>query len=205
LVSSSPFSITNTTLNIYLLYTNKQREPALSLGVAFQLTNILRDVGEDADRGRIYLPQEDLDKFGITEEDIFKKNFTLQYQQIMKYQIARARRNFVRAKRGVAMLRDKSRWPVQSSLDCYSQILDKIEDSFTAVERGNVKFEYCRRKAVWYIMVNLVNAGFTKVSEIYKIRQAYVGRLSVLVIISKLQKEKENGGHPNLFLLLIID
>ena len=49
------------------------REPALSLGVAFQLTNILRDVGEDAvKRGRIYLPREDMERFGVTEEQIFE-------------------------------------------------------------------------------------------------------------------------------------
>lgn len=105
------------------------KEPALSLGVAFQLTNILRDVGEDADRGRIYLPQEDLEKFGVTEDQIFSKQFNDNYLQMMKFQIARARRYYARAKRGVPMLKPESRWPVQASLDCYSQILDKIEEN----------------------------------------------------------------------------
>ena len=53
---------------------HNNREPALSLGVAFQLTNILRDVGEDAvQRGRVYLPQEDLRRFGVTEDQIFEQ------------------------------------------------------------------------------------------------------------------------------------
>jgi phytoene synthase len=103
------------------------KEPALSLGVAFQLTNILRDVGEDADRGRIYLPREDLERFGVTEEQIFEKRMSPAYVQLMKFEIERARRYYQRARRGVRMLAPESRLPVQASLDCYSQILDKIE------------------------------------------------------------------------------
>ena len=66
------------------------KEPALSLGVAFQLTNILRDVGEDAvDRGRIYLPREDMAEFGVTEEQIFAQKLDENYITFMKAQIAR--------------------------------------------------------------------------------------------------------------------
>jgi len=103
------------------------KEPALSLGVAFQLTNILRDVGEDAGRGRIYLPKEDMERFNVTEEQIFNKRMDENYAHLMKYEIARARRYYERAGRGVAMLSADSRLPVQSSLDCYGKILDKIE------------------------------------------------------------------------------
>jgi phytoene synthase len=104
------------------------REPALSLGVAFQLTNILRDVGEDAsERGRVYLPQEDLRRFGVTEEQIFAQKVDENYINMMKFQIARARMYYERARRGVFMLAPESRLPVQSSLDAYGRILDKIE------------------------------------------------------------------------------
>lgn len=107
---------------------NSNREPALSLGVAFQLTNILRDVGEDAvKRGRIYLPREDMEKFGVTEEQIFARRMDENYVNMMKYQIERARMYYDRALRGVPMLSSYSRLPVQSSLDCYGKILDKIE------------------------------------------------------------------------------
>jgi 15-cis-phytoene synthase len=104
------------------------REPALSLGVAFQLTNILRDVGEDAvKRGRVYLPQEDLRRFGVTEEQIFAQRIDKNYIAMMKFQIDRARMYYERARRGVYMLAPESRLPVQSSLDAYGRILEKIE------------------------------------------------------------------------------
>ncbi|GMI33031.1 hypothetical protein TrRE_jg9936, partial [Triparma retinervis] len=105
------------------------KEPALSLGVAFQLTNILRDVGEDAGRGRIYLPKEDMERFGVTEDQIMEKRMTKGYRDMMKFQISRARRYYKRARRGVRMLAPESRVPVQASLDCYSMILDKIEEN----------------------------------------------------------------------------
>lgn len=107
-----------------------RREPALSLGVAFQLTNILRDVGEDAvQRGRVYLPQEDLRRFGVTEEQIKQQRVDDNYREMMKFQIARARMYYERARRGVFMLAPESRLPVQSSLDAYGRILDKVEEN----------------------------------------------------------------------------
>jgi len=106
------------------------REPALSLGVAFQLTNILRDVGEDAvQRGRVYLPQEDLRRFGVTEDQIFEQRVDENYVAMMKFEIDRARMYYERARRGVFMLAPESRLPVQSSLDAYGRILDKIEEN----------------------------------------------------------------------------
>lgn len=112
-------------------FTEKEaKEPALSLGVAFQITNILRDVGEDAvKRGRVYLPREDMEKFGVTEEQICAQRLDDNYIALMKYQIDRARMYYERAKRGVPMLSEVSRLPVQSSLDCYGKILDKIEEN----------------------------------------------------------------------------
>lgn len=106
------------------------KEPALSLGVAFQITNILRDVGEDAvERGRIYLPQQDMEMFGVTQEQIFAQKVDENYIAFMKYQIERARMYYERALRGVAMLSPESRLPVQISLDCYGKILEKIEEN----------------------------------------------------------------------------
>jgi len=104
------------------------KEPALSLGVAFQITNILRDVGEDAvKRGRVYLPRQDMERFGVTEEQIFEQRVDQNYVDMIKFQIERARKYYVKAQSGVPMLAPESRLPVQSSLDCYSQILEKIE------------------------------------------------------------------------------
>lgn len=106
------------------------KEPALSLGVAFQITNILRDVGEDArDRGRVYLPQRDMEKFGVTEQQLFDQKVDENYINLMKFEIARARMYYARALRGVPMLRPESRLPVQLSLDAYGKILEKIEEN----------------------------------------------------------------------------
>jgi phytoene synthase len=106
------------------------REPALSLGVAFQITNILRDIGEDATtRGRVYLPKEDMERFGVTKEQLFEQRVDDNFINMMKFQIARARMYYERARRGVFMLAEESRLPVQSALDAYGKILDKIEDN----------------------------------------------------------------------------
>ena len=100
---------------------------ALALGVANQLTNILRDVGEDARRGRIYLPQDELATAGISEADIFAGRVTVEWRSFMKGQIARARAYFKQAEQGAAELNQESRWPVWASLLLYRQILDEIE------------------------------------------------------------------------------
>ncbi|CAD6266751.1 unnamed protein product [Miscanthus lutarioriparius] len=108
---------------------------ALALGIANQLTNILRDVGEDARRGRIYLPLDELAQAGLTEEDIFRGKVTDKWRRFMKGQIQRARLFFDEAEKGVAHLDSASRWPVLASLWLYRQILDAIEandyDNFT--------------------------------------------------------------------------
>ncbi|CAA0813408.1 Phytoene synthase- chloroplastic [Striga hermonthica] len=108
---------------------------ALALGLANQLTNILRDVGEDARRGRIYLPQDELAQAGITEDDIFAGKVDDKWRYFMKKQIQRARKFFDDAESGVTQLSSASRWPVWASLLLYRQILDEIEandyDNFT--------------------------------------------------------------------------
>ena len=124
LISSSPLPLLHHTSLTH------DREPALSLGVAFQITNILRDVGEDAEqRGRVYLPQQDMAKFGVTEQQLMDKVVDENYINLMKFEIARARMYYARALRGVPMLRPESRLPVQLSCDAYGKILDKIEEN----------------------------------------------------------------------------
>ncbi|XP_074290095.1 phytoene synthase 2, chloroplastic isoform X2 [Silene latifolia] len=100
---------------------------ALALGIANQLTNILRDVGEDARKGRVYLPQDELAQAGLSDEDIFVGKVTDKWRNFMKKQIKRARTFFDEAERGVAELSPASRWPVWASLLLYRQILDEIE------------------------------------------------------------------------------
>lgn len=105
------------------------KKPATALGIALQLTNILRDVGEDLERGRIYLPQEELSRFGVTEEDLFKCEVTAEYEEFMKFQIQRARDYYEEAATGIEMLAPSARLAVRASLDLYSAILNKIEEN----------------------------------------------------------------------------
>ncbi|OIW02629.1 hypothetical protein TanjilG_24080 [Lupinus angustifolius] len=100
---------------------------ALALGIANQLTNILRDVGEDANRGRVYLPQDELALAGLSDDDIFAGKVTDKWRNFMKSQIKRARMFFDEAEKGVLELNEASRWPVWASLLLYRQILDEIE------------------------------------------------------------------------------
>lgn len=109
-------------------YTEEQAAaPAVALGIGLQLTNILRDVGEDLERGRIYLPQDEIKQFGLTEEDIFQCQVTPKYKEFMKFQIQRARDYYKLAEEGVPMLAPEARFAVQASLDLYSRILNVIE------------------------------------------------------------------------------
>ncbi|KAK2978916.1 hypothetical protein RJ640_019231 [Escallonia rubra] len=102
---------------------------ALYLGIGNQLTNILRDVGEDASRGRVYLPQDELTQFGLCDEDVFSRKVTDGWREFMKEQITRARFYFNQAEEGASQLDKASRWPVWSSLMLYREILDAIEDN----------------------------------------------------------------------------
>ncbi|KAI3823189.1 hypothetical protein L1987_04621 [Smallanthus sonchifolius] len=102
---------------------------ALSLGIGNQLTNILRDVGEDALRGRVYLPQDELSQFGLCDEDIYSRRITDNWREFMKGQITRARFYFNQAEEGASKLDKDSRWPVWSSLLLYRNILDAIEEN----------------------------------------------------------------------------
>lgn len=100
---------------------------AIALGIANQLTNILRDVGEDAHRGRIYLPEEDLARFNYTEKDLLNGVVDERWQKFMQFQIERARKFFMQAETGLRFLIPDARWPVWSALMLYQQILDEIE------------------------------------------------------------------------------
>ncbi|MBO3459847.1 phytoene synthase [Aetokthonos hydrillicola Thurmond2011] len=102
-------------------------EEAITLGIAHQLANILRDVGEDAQRGRIYIPLEDLARFNYTEQDLFAGVIDDRWRSLMQFEIQRAREFYSRAEKGITYLSTDARLPVWASLMHYSQILDVIE------------------------------------------------------------------------------
>ena len=99
---------------------------ARDLGDAFQLTNFLRDVGEDLDRGRVYLPQEDLRRFGA---DPSLRTVTPAWRELMRFEIGRCRRLYVSADIGIGMLPPRSAKCVRAARLLYSRILDVIEAS----------------------------------------------------------------------------
>ncbi|MEI6030115.1 MAG: phytoene synthase [Synechococcaceae cyanobacterium ELA739] len=102
-------------------------EAAVALGIANQLTNILRDVGEDRGRGRIYLPQDDLQRFGYSEAELLAGTLNDNWRALMAFQLERARAWFSRSEAGVRWLSADARWPVWTSLRLYRGILDVIE------------------------------------------------------------------------------
>ena len=102
-------------------------EAAIALGIANQLTNILRDVGEDRHRGRIYLPQSDIEKFNYSEEELLKGKINNQWKALMNFQLTRAREWFQKSEDGIKWLSSDARWPVWTSLRLYRGILDSIE------------------------------------------------------------------------------
>lgn len=103
------------------------QQEAIALGIANQLTNILRDVGEDAQRGRIYLPLEDLELFGYSEADLFNGVVDDRWRELMRFEIQRAKKYFTEAERGIRALHPDSRYPVWAALMLYQGILDVIE------------------------------------------------------------------------------
>ncbi len=100
---------------------------AIKLGVALQLTNILRDVGEDAHtHGRIYLPQEDLARFGVEESDIFESRLNGSVIRLLQFEIERTHHLYEEAWPGIAFLAEKARFSVAVAADVYRCILGKI-------------------------------------------------------------------------------
>lgn len=100
---------------------------AVDLGIAMQLTNICRDVGEDARLGRIYIPLEELERFGVAESDILEGRFSPSFVRLMQFQIERARVLYRSAEQGIAWLSADSRMTVRLSSRIYGQILGRIE------------------------------------------------------------------------------
>ena len=101
----------------------------VELGRAMQLTNILRDVGEDSRLGRIYLPAEDLRRFGYTEEQLMAGTINAAFVDLMRFQIARVRMLYEAAAPGIELLAPGSRYTVRLALSLYRRILAEIENN----------------------------------------------------------------------------
>jgi len=118
---------------------------ARDLGLAFQLTNFLRDVSEDLDRGRLYLPQEDLRRFNA---DPWARRVTPEWRDLMTFEIGRTREYYGSADLGVAMLPVSSARCVKTARRLYSEILDRIEAADGDVFTSRVRVPTTRKALV---------------------------------------------------------
>jgi phytoene synthase len=121
---------------------------ASDLGVAFQLANFIRDVGEDLDRGRVYLPQEDLDAFGVDRARLARGTVDLPVRRLLRFEVARARGLFRAAEPGIGMLHPSSRDCMRTAFVLYGGILTEIERNGYQVLTQRVRVGAPRRAAV---------------------------------------------------------
>jgi len=131
---------------IFGLEDDRGKERAIEMGVAMQLTNILRDVKEDFDKDRIYLPADELRRFGLSEEDLGAGRIDECWRRFMKFQIERARKYYRSGESGIPLLApDGSRLAVALMSTVYAGILDEIERADYDVFKGRVHVSFARK------------------------------------------------------------
>ena len=118
------------------------------MGVAFQLANFCRDVGEDLTRGRVYLPTEDLERFGLTRADLEQRKVDDRFRAMMAFQIARVRRLEEAARPGIEMLHPASRPCIEAARVLYCGIVDEVEQIDYQVFTQRARVPMRRRRAV---------------------------------------------------------
>lgn len=127
---------------------NDAFEAAKKLGIAFQLANFIRDVDEDLDRGRVYLPIKELAQFGVTREMLEERVLTPEIIEALKFQIARVRRLQAEAAPGIAMLEATSRPCIQAASTLYCGIVDEVEKIGYDIFNQRAKTSTARRLRV---------------------------------------------------------
>jgi phytoene synthase len=121
---------------------------AAVLGVAFQMSNFIRDVGEDLRRGRVYLPQEDLDAFGVTRDDLRPGPTPPAVRDLLAFEVARTRRLYADAEPGIDLVHPSSRDCLRTAFLLYGGILDAVEKAGYQVLTRRVAVPLPRRLAV---------------------------------------------------------
>jgi phytoene synthase len=122
---------------------------AIALGEAFQLTNFLRDVGEDADRGRVYLPGDLLAAHGVSREQVLGRRHDARFAAVLREMVAVTRRRYDDAAPGTALLARESRDCVRAATALYGGILTEIERADYRVLDRRVRVSRPRRLAVF--------------------------------------------------------
>ena len=121
---------------------------AINLGIALQLTNILRDVKKDAEKGRIYLPQEDLEKFNYYESDILDNNYNENFQRVMEFQVQRAKEYFNAATACLNREDKKAMFAARAMQHIYSRMLKKIVDADYDVYHNKIKISTVKKVGI---------------------------------------------------------
>lgn len=121
---------------------------AQRLGEAFQMTNFIRDVAEDLRRGRVYLPQEDLDAFGVTRDELRPGPTPTKVADLVRFETERTRRLYREAEPGIGLLHPTSRDCIRTAFTLYGGILDAVEDAGYQVLDRRVRVPLTRRLAV---------------------------------------------------------
>lgn len=112
---------------------------AVDLGIALQLTNILRDISKDAKNGRIYLPQDDLNKFNYSESDLFSLNYNTNFRELMIYETSRAKMYFDSATSHLNLEDKRTMFAARAMQHIYYKILEKIIDKNYDVYNNEIK------------------------------------------------------------------
>lgn len=116
------------------------KEYAVNLGIALQLTNILRDIKADASRGRIYLPAEDLRAFGYSEDDVIANRYNLQFIELMRFETRRAREFYGKARAALRPDERKTMFAAETMDAIYYRMLEKIElNEFNVYGRKKIR------------------------------------------------------------------
>lgn len=121
---------------------------AVNLGIALQLTNILRDIKKDAEKGRIYLPKEDLEKFDYNESDIFNNTYNENFQKMMKYQVERATEYFNTATDCLNREDKKAMFAARAMQHIYYRMLNKIVDADYDVYNNKIKISTAKKVGI---------------------------------------------------------
>jgi phytoene synthase len=135
-------------LHIWGFESNEALELAVDCGRAFQLTNILRDVAEDAQVGRCYLPREDLGRFGLSEADLQSTQIDRRLRDLMAFEAARARDDFARARRLIPLCHPPGRPILDAMIRTYAALLDAIEARDYDVFSRRIALGHWRKMAI---------------------------------------------------------
>ena len=142
---------------------NEMRKEAVNLGIAMQLTNILRDIGEDYMKGRIYLPEDKMKEFGYTEEDLRHKTLNDNFIDLWEDQAKRAEELYSSFENAFGYLDDDSLFPVIAATNLYSEILNEIRrEGYSSLQKRAVVSDIEKIKIINKIKVDIKDMSLTE-------------------------------------------